>query len=161
MTIKDINLIIGVHWNTIRKIHKKEIDEKIYKKAKYLKSNNYKPKNIAIDEFAILKGHKYATIVLNLDLGETIWIGIGRSKDCFRKFFTKEMKKHRYLIFHNTNPEFNDTNRLDKIKDTGTLEHTIELGINLSKSPDQNNVLLFAYIYDYDKKKYTKYNGSN
>lgn len=90
MTIKDINLITGVHWNTIRNIHKKEIDEKLLKRKTYLKFINYKPKNIAIDEFAILKGHKYATIVLDLDLGEAIWIGKGRSKECFKEFFTKE-----------------------------------------------------------------------
>lgn len=56
---------------------------------------NYKPKYIAIDEFAILKGHKYDTVVLDLELGEAIWIGIGRSKESFRSFFTK--KNIQYL----------------------------------------------------------------
>ena len=56
---------------------------------------NYKPKYIAIDEFAILKGHKYATVVLDLELSEAIWIGIGRSKKSFKSFFTK--KNIQYL----------------------------------------------------------------
>ncbi|WP_211260030.1 transposase, partial [Pseudostreptobacillus hongkongensis] len=84
ITVNHIKDITGVHWNTIRKIHKNEIDIKLKLRKEQLKKENYKPKYIAIDEFAILKGHKYATVVLDLELGEAIWIGIGRSKESFR-----------------------------------------------------------------------------
>ena len=49
----------------------------------------YKPKHLAVDEFAIHKGHNYATCVMDLDTGEVLWIGKGRTKGDFSLFFQK------------------------------------------------------------------------
>ncbi len=40
-----------------------------------------------MDEFAIHKGHTYATCVMDLETGEVLWVGKGRSKEDFRCFF--------------------------------------------------------------------------
>lgn len=40
-----------------------------------LRKSNYKPQYLAVDEFAIHKGHSYATCVMDLELGDIIWVG--------------------------------------------------------------------------------------
>ena len=43
---------------------------------------------IAMDEFAIQRGHRYATIVVDVPTNRVLWIGRGRSRDEIRPFFT-------------------------------------------------------------------------
>ena len=57
------------------------------KHTEELKKAGYHPKYLAVDEFAIRKGHTYATCVMDLETGEVLWVGNGRSQDEFRKFF--------------------------------------------------------------------------
>ena len=42
---------------------------------------------LAVDEFAIHKGHSYATCVMDLDTGDVIWAGLGRALKDSQKFF--------------------------------------------------------------------------
>lgn len=86
-TILSINKITGISWHTIKKIHSEIMNKtlKDYWQEKY--NSSYKPKRIAVDEFAIQKGHKYATVVLDIDTGEIIWVGKGKTYACFEKFF--------------------------------------------------------------------------
>ena len=52
-----------------------------------LKASGYRPRFLAVDEFAIRKGHTYATCVMDLETGEVLWVGEGRSKEDFERFF--------------------------------------------------------------------------
>jgi transposase len=63
------------------------MEESLESRRKELEAKGYKPKRLAVDEFAIHKGHTYATCVMDLDTGEVIWAGKGRSKEYFRHFF--------------------------------------------------------------------------
>ena len=40
-----------------------------------------------MDEFAIHKGHSYATTVMDIETGDILWVGKGRSIHDFEKFF--------------------------------------------------------------------------
>lgn len=40
-----------------------------------------------MDEFALFKGHRYATVVLDADTRRVLWVGEGRSRDALRPFF--------------------------------------------------------------------------
>lgn len=51
------------------------------------KKQQYKPWFLAVDEFAIHKGHTYATTERDLENGFVLWGGKGRSIADFRKFF--------------------------------------------------------------------------
>ncbi len=79
--------MIGIHWNTVRKIQKARIDLILKKRDTERLNDSYRPYYLAVDEFAIHKGHSYATCVMDLALGEVIWMGKGRAKKDFEKFF--------------------------------------------------------------------------
>lgn len=42
-----------------------------------LREEGYKPRILAVDEFAIHKGHSYATCVMDLEQGDILWVGKG------------------------------------------------------------------------------------
>ena len=52
-----------------------------------LREEGYKPRTLAVDEFAIHKGHSYATCVMDLEQGDILWVGKGRAMKVFEKFF--------------------------------------------------------------------------
>lgn len=85
--VSQIEQLTGIHWDTIRKIHEEQIDQALASYADSQEKNGYKPRYLAIDEFAICKMHKYATCVMDLDTGHIIWAGIGRAMADFEQFF--------------------------------------------------------------------------
>ena len=52
-----------------------------------LREEGYKPRILAVDEFAIHQGHSYATCVMDLEQGDILWVGKGRAMKNFEKFF--------------------------------------------------------------------------
>ena len=54
---------------------------------------NANPKRIGVDEIAYEKGHKYLTIVRDLDLGRVIWVTEGRAKENLDRFFVELGRK--------------------------------------------------------------------
>lgn len=89
LTIKGVQRITGIHWDTIRRIHKEIITDAVESYEEMQMKEDYKPKYLAVDEFAIHKGHRYATCVMDLETGHVIWVGKGRAKADFIKFFEK------------------------------------------------------------------------
>jgi len=71
MSIKAIQELTGIHWDTIRKVQQ-IMDEAIWKREKMLREEGCKPRILAVDEFAIHKGHSYATCVMDLEQGELV-----------------------------------------------------------------------------------------
>ena len=85
--ISTVQRITGIHWDTIKHIHREIMDDAVTVRKRELLSEEYKPKHLAVDEFAIHKGHRYATCVMDLDTGDVIWVGKGRTKADFAIFF--------------------------------------------------------------------------
>ena len=87
ISIKEIQRLTGIHWDTIRKVQCEIMDEAIWAREHKLKAQGYKPRILAIDEFALHKGHRYATCVMDLETGDILWVGKGRALKDFEKFF--------------------------------------------------------------------------
>lgn len=87
LTISAVSELTSIHWDTIRKIHTSVMEDSLSSRIKQLKDQGYKPKYLAVDEFAIHKGHTYATCVMDLQEGDVLWVGKGRATEDFRKFF--------------------------------------------------------------------------
>ena len=85
--VSQIEDITGIHWDTIRKIQEELISQALNEYEDLRIINGYRPKYLAIDEFAIRKMHKYATCVMDLEKGHVIWAGLGRAKADFEHFF--------------------------------------------------------------------------
>ena len=82
-----VSSILNIRWNTVQKVHLDYMREQLKAWKEEQIRKGYRPKYLAIDEFAIHRGHTYATCVLDLDEGNVIWAGMGRTIEQFRKFF--------------------------------------------------------------------------
>ena len=79
-SIKDTAERTGLSWSSCKRIHKRYLKKKIY-------FNLGQASHIAIDEFSIKKGHKYATVVVDLDTKRVIWVGKGKTVREVNRFF--------------------------------------------------------------------------
>src|SRR5512140_2103958 len=71
MTIRDVALHLGVSWDVIKDLQKRDLARRFARpKLKHLR-------RLAIDEIAIAKGHRYLTVVLDLDSGPVFIVGPG------------------------------------------------------------------------------------
>jgi len=83
MTIQAVAQHLGVSWDVIKEIQKRHLSRRFKRiKLKHLK-------RIAIDEISIGKGHRYLTVVLDLDSGAVVFIGQGKDADALLPFWKK------------------------------------------------------------------------
>ena len=87
VSISAIQKLTGIHWETIRKVQIGYMRDMIEDRQYELEEQDYHPKYLAVDEFAIHKGHSYATSVMDLETGDILWVGKGRTLKDFAKFF--------------------------------------------------------------------------
>lgn len=91
MTTKDVALDTGLHESTIKDIHKQ------YLKRKYMQRKLKGVTHIAIDEFAVRKGHKYMTVVMDLDTGKALYVCKGKDGKALKGFF-RRLKRNQITI---------------------------------------------------------------
>ena len=83
MTIKDVAEHLGVSWDVVKEIQKRHLRKKFAKpKLKHLRQ-------IAIDEISVGKGHRYVTIVLDLESGAVVHVGEGKGGDALTAFWKR------------------------------------------------------------------------
>jgi len=83
MTIQDVARHLQVSWDTIKDIQKRDLQRR-FKKPRLSKL-----KQIAIDEIAIGAGHRYLTVVLNLETGAVVFVGDGKGADALEPFWKR------------------------------------------------------------------------
>ncbi len=88
MTIKDVARHLGVSWSTVKEIQKEYLQRRFSRpKLRHLRL-------LAIDEISICHGHRYLTVVLDLESGAVVFVGEGRHAQTLAPFF-KRLKAPR------------------------------------------------------------------
>lgn len=82
LPIKHVATWFGVSWDTVRQIDQRALERRVGP------LDLRGVRRIAIDEFALHKGHVYATLVVDVDTKRVLWVGRGRSGENLRPFFT-------------------------------------------------------------------------
>jgi transposase len=81
MTIQDVAQHLGVSWDTIKDIVKRDLQRR------FKKPRLGKLKQIAIDEISVGHGHRYLTVVLNLETGAVVFVGEGKGAEALDPFW--------------------------------------------------------------------------
>lgn len=88
MTIRDVARHLGVGWDLIKEIQARDLKRRFGRpKLKQLKQ-------IAIDEISIGKGHRYLTVVLDLQSGRVVHVGEGKGADALKSFWRRLRASH-------------------------------------------------------------------
>jgi transposase len=81
MPIQHVSQLLGLHWHTVKAIDYHRLKEEVTEPDKG------KLRRLVMDEFALFKGHRYATVIINADNRQVLWVGEGRSRKDVRPFF--------------------------------------------------------------------------
>jgi transposase len=81
LPIKHVAEYFNLSWHTVKEIDKRHLKEKLGP----LEIPDVEA--VVMDEFAIQKGQRYATVVLDAYRKQVLWVGRGRSRESIRPFF--------------------------------------------------------------------------
>lgn len=88
MTIKDVARHLEVGWDVVKDIQKRHLLAHFARpKLKHLR-------HLAIDEISIGHGHRYLTVVLDLESGAVVFVGDGKGADALLPFWTRLKASH-------------------------------------------------------------------
>jgi transposase len=83
MTIRDAARHLDVSWDTIKDIQRCDLSRRYARpKLKHLR-------RIAIDEIAVARGHRYLTVVMDLESGAVVFVGDGKGADALKPFWKR------------------------------------------------------------------------
>lgn len=81
LPIKQVAAHYGLHWETVKRI------DKAYLERTLGPVDLSRVEVLAMDEFAIQKGHRYATVFVEPRRKQVLWVCRGRSREDIRPFF--------------------------------------------------------------------------
>jgi len=90
-TVQDIARHLDVSWDIVRDIQKRHLVRR------YSKPRLKDLKHIAIDEISVGKGHRYLTVVLDLDSGRVVFVGQGKGADSLDAFWKRLHASHAHV----------------------------------------------------------------
>ena len=88
MTIQDVARHLNVGWDLVKDIQKQDLQRRF--SAPPLKQL----RQIAIDEICIGRGHRYLTVVLDLESGAVVFVGQGKGADALLPFWRRLRAAH-------------------------------------------------------------------
>ncbi|QGT77397.1 ISL3 family transposase [Guyparkeria halophila] len=80
-SLHHVGQLLGLHWHTIRALDHQRLRREVPE------PDRSGIRRLLMDEFALHKGHHYATVVMDADRRQILWIGEGRSRAAIRPFF--------------------------------------------------------------------------
>lgn len=81
MPVKQVAELLGLHWHTVKTIDRQRLAREVQE------PDLSQVRRLVMDEFALYKGHRYATVAICADTQQVLWIGEGRSRAAVRPFF--------------------------------------------------------------------------
>jgi len=81
LPIAHVAQLTGLHWHTIKQIDHARL------LAKHGRFEGRDVRRLVMDEFALHKGHRYATVVMDARTMRVLWVGEGNSRADIRPFF--------------------------------------------------------------------------
>lgn len=81
LPISHISRLTGLHWHTIKTLDKRRLHAMV---------GGFDPgdvRRLVMDEFAVHKGHRYATVIMDAERTRVLWVGEGNSRQAIRPFF--------------------------------------------------------------------------
>jgi transposase len=91
MSIQDVARHLQIGWDVVKDIQKRSLG----KRFKHIKLKHLR--QIAIDEIAIGRGHRYLTVVLDLISGAVVFVGDGKGAEALNPFWER-LKRTRAKI---------------------------------------------------------------
>ena len=88
MTIQDVADHLLVSWDVIKEIQRKDLQRR------FSRPKLKKLRQIAIDEISIGKGHRYLTVVMDLQSGAVLFVGDGKGADALLPFWRSLRASH-------------------------------------------------------------------
>lgn len=81
LPISHISRLTGLHWHTLKQLDKRRLEAAV---------GGFEPgevRRLVMDEFALHKGHRYATVIMDAERTRVLWVGHGNSREAIRPFF--------------------------------------------------------------------------
>ncbi|WP_020684016.1 ISL3 family transposase [Marinobacterium rhizophilum] len=87
LPVKQVAELLGLHWHTVKSIDHQRLT------CEVTAPDLGRVQRLIMDEFALFKGHRYATVAICADTQQVLLIGEGRSRKAVRPFFEWMGKK--------------------------------------------------------------------
>ena len=89
-TLKAVSLMTGLHKNVVKAIDRARL-ESLYTEAgedgkRRLRRPERQARYLGIDEFKLHDGHRYATVIMDLETGHVLWLAHSKKKQVVRDF---------------------------------------------------------------------------
>ena len=81
LPVKHVAALLELNWHTVKALDKQRLERELGE------PDWSSVRRLMMDEFALFKGHRYATVVADADTQEVLWVGEGRSREAIRPFF--------------------------------------------------------------------------
>lgn len=81
LPIRHVSQLTGLHWHTLRTLDARRLAREV------TPPDLSQVRRLIMDEFALFKGHRYATVAICADTQQVLWVGEGRSREDVKPFF--------------------------------------------------------------------------